>query len=179
MADVVVPQLGESITEAVVAKWLKNVGDAVAADEPIAELETDKITVTLPSPTAGALTAQSVQPGATVKVGQVIGSVEPGKAGTASAPAAKADAPAPKAAAAPAAKPATPPPAPAAAKAASPAPPAAAAAAPATPKTANGHTVGGAGGTPGPAPGLDKDALLKLTPSQRATVCEYGLLFEM
>ena len=55
MADLVVPQLGESISEAVVARWLKHVGDAVAVDEPIAELETDKITVQLPSPVAGAL----------------------------------------------------------------------------------------------------------------------------
>ena len=55
MADLVVPQLGESISEAVVAKWLKQVGDAVAVDEPVAELETDKITVQLPSPVAGAL----------------------------------------------------------------------------------------------------------------------------
>ena len=48
MADLVVPQLGESISEAVVSRWLKNVGDAVTVDEPIAELETDKITVQLP-----------------------------------------------------------------------------------------------------------------------------------
>jgi len=54
MADLVVPQLGESITEAVIARWLKEVGDAVAIDEPVAELETDKITVQLPSPVAGA-----------------------------------------------------------------------------------------------------------------------------
>ena len=58
MADLVVPQLGESISEAVVAKWLKQVGDAVGDGEPIAELETDKITVQLPSPVAGALTEQ-------------------------------------------------------------------------------------------------------------------------
>src|SRR5205085_1280453 len=52
MADLVVPQLGESISEAVVAKWLKQVGDAVADGEPVAELETDKITAQLPSPVA-------------------------------------------------------------------------------------------------------------------------------
>ena len=50
MADLIVPQLGESISEAVVAKWLKQVGDPVAADEPVVDLETDKITVQLPSP---------------------------------------------------------------------------------------------------------------------------------
>src|SRR5215468_11433383 len=80
MADLVVPALGESITEAVVSVWLKQVGDAVAADEPVAELETDKVTVQLPSPVAGVLAAQAVAVGATVKVGDVIGSVQPGAA---------------------------------------------------------------------------------------------------
>ena len=78
MADLVVPQLGESITEAVVARWLKNVGDAVALDEPLIDLETDKITVQLPSPVAGALSVQTVAAGSTVKVGQVVGQVEAG-----------------------------------------------------------------------------------------------------
>src|SRR6185369_7138561 len=85
MADLVVPQLGESISEAVVAKWLKQVGDAVADGEPVAELETDKITVELPSPVAGALSEQRAAVGATVKVGDVIGAVEAGKAGKAAA----------------------------------------------------------------------------------------------
>src|SRR6185369_12492777 len=85
MADLVVPQLGESISEAVVAKWLKQVGDAVADGEPVAELETDKITVELPSPVAGALAEQRAAVGATVKVGEVIGAVEAGKAGKAAA----------------------------------------------------------------------------------------------
>src|SRR5260221_9265516 len=90
MADLVVPQLGESITEAVIARWLKQVGDAVAVDEPVAELETDKITVQLPSPVAGALGEQRFAVGATVKVGDVIGAVEAGKQGKSAAPAAKA-----------------------------------------------------------------------------------------
>ncbi|MCL4225626.1 MAG: 2-oxoglutarate dehydrogenase complex dihydrolipoyllysine-residue succinyltransferase [Myxococcales bacterium] len=105
MADLVVPQLGESITEAVVARWLKNVGDAVAMDEPLVDLETDKVTVQLPSPVAGALAAQAVAVGATVKVGQVVGQVTAGAAGaTRAAPAvvAPAAAPAAPAAAAPA-----------------------------------------------------------------------------
>src|SRR5690349_8499341 len=85
MADLVVPQLGESISEAVVAKWLKQVGDAVADGEPVAELETDKITVELPSPVAGALSEQRAAVGATVKVGDVIGAVDAGKAGKAAA----------------------------------------------------------------------------------------------
>ncbi len=180
MADVVVPQLGESITEAVVAKWLKNVGDAVAADEPLAELETDKITVQLPSPSAGSLTAQTVQPGATVKVGQVIGSVDPSKAGVtppAATPVAVSAAAPPAAAAAPPAKPAddrasgSKPPA-------APAPASGAPDAAATSKTANGHTAGRAADVPGSTPGLAKDALLKLTPSQRATAREHGSLPE-
>src|SRR5215510_1390531 len=83
MADLVVPQLGESISEATVAKWLKQVGDAVADGEPVAELETDKITVQLPSPVAGALAEQRAAEGATVKVGDVIGAVDAGKAGKA------------------------------------------------------------------------------------------------
>ena len=92
MAELVVPPLGESITEAVVSVWLKQVGDTVAADEPVAELETDKITVQLPSPVAGVLAEQKVAVGATVKVGDVIGAVEAGKQAKA--------APAPKPAAA-------------------------------------------------------------------------------
>jgi len=109
MADLVVPPLGESITEAVVATWLKQVGDTVAADEPVAELETDKITVQLLSPVAGALAEQKVAVGATVRVGEVIGAVEAGKQGKA--------APAPKPAAAPASASAAPAPKPAAAPA--------------------------------------------------------------
>src|SRR5215510_14150315 len=85
MADLVVPQLGESITEAVVSRWLKQIGEAVAVDEPVAELETDKITVQLPSPVAGAMGEQKVAVGATVKVGDVIGKVEGGKAAAARA----------------------------------------------------------------------------------------------
>src|SRR5687768_8157216 len=99
MADLVVPQLGESITEAVIAKWLKNVGDAVAADEPLVDLETDKITVQLPSPQAGVLTQQGVPEGATVRVGDVVGQVGEGD-GKKAAPA-----PAPKAETKPEAKP--------------------------------------------------------------------------
>ncbi|HVV86931.1 MAG TPA: biotin/lipoyl-containing protein, partial [Kofleriaceae bacterium] len=76
MADLVVPALGESITEAVVARWLKQVGEAVAADEPVVDLETDKITVQLPSPAAGVLAARAVEEGATVRVGDVVGAVE-------------------------------------------------------------------------------------------------------
>ncbi len=75
--ELIIPPLGESIAEGTVAKWLKKVGDYVATDEPLAELETDKVTVTLPAPSAGILTEQRVEVGATVKVGASIGSIEP------------------------------------------------------------------------------------------------------
>src|SRR5689334_667333 len=92
--ELVVPKLGESITEAVVAKWLKQVGDAVGLDEPVADLETDKVSVALPAPAAGVLAEQRVPVGATVKVGEVIGVVTPGeKAAAAPAPAPAAAAP--------------------------------------------------------------------------------------
>src|SRR6476660_10441023 len=95
MADLVVPQLGESISEAVVAKWLKQVGDSVADGEPIAELETDKITVQLPSPVSGALAEQRAAEGATVKVGDIIGAVDASKTGKAVAKPAAQPAPQP------------------------------------------------------------------------------------
>ncbi|MCC6997275.1 MAG: 2-oxoglutarate dehydrogenase complex dihydrolipoyllysine-residue succinyltransferase [Deltaproteobacteria bacterium] len=73
-----VPVLGESITEATIAKWLKGVGDVVRVDDPVVELETDKVTVTLPAPAAGWLSAQLAPVGATVKVGAVIGELREG-----------------------------------------------------------------------------------------------------
>ena len=170
MADLVVPQLGESITEAVVSTWLKQVGEAVAIDEPVAELETDKITVQLPSPVAGVLANQAAAIGATVKVGDVIGAVEagaqaksaPAAAAPAEKPAAAAQAAAPAAqAAAPAAQAAAP-----AAQASAAQPPAATAAPAAAPQAkaaANGH-----------GESLDKAALLRLTPSQRVQAREVG-----
>src|SRR4051812_25408148 len=88
--DVEVPALGESITEGTLANWLKKPGEAVAADEPIAELETDKVSVEVPSPVAGVLTEQLVQAGDTVAVGAVIARIDQNAtagAPTASAPA--------------------------------------------------------------------------------------------
>ena len=72
---IVVPVLGESITEATVAKWLKNTGDAVEADEPIVELETDKVNLEVPSPVKGVLTQINSKDGTTVEVGALLGSV--------------------------------------------------------------------------------------------------------
>src|SRR5258706_1011751 len=164
MPDLVVPQLGESITEAVVAKWLKQVGDAVAVDEPVAELETDKITVQLPAPAAGALAEQKVKEGATVKVGDVIGSIEAGAAGKTK--------PAEKAAPVAAKSPTTPPPAIKPAQAQSAPTHVVLVQAPTTP----GIAVPASGGNGQPAPNLDKDALLRLTPSQRVHAREAGSL---
>ena len=76
--DLVVPMLGESVTEATVSKWLKQVGDPVKADEPVVELETDKVSVAVPSPETGVLSEIKIQTGSTVNVGAVLGSVEPG-----------------------------------------------------------------------------------------------------
>ncbi|KQN36616.1 dihydrolipoamide succinyltransferase [Sphingomonas sp. Leaf407] len=99
--EVLVPTLGESITEATLGEWLKQPGEAVAADEPIASLETDKVSVEVPAPVAGVMGAHAVQPGDTVSVGAMIATIDAGGAG--SAPAPKADAPKQEAAPAPAA----------------------------------------------------------------------------
>ena len=72
---IVVPVLGESITEATVSKWLKNEGDAVKADEPIVELETDKVNLEVPSPVSGVLSEINSKNGTTVEVGALLGSV--------------------------------------------------------------------------------------------------------
>lgn len=107
--EITVPTLGESVTEATVAKWFKQPGDAVKADEPLVELETDKVTVEVNAPAAGVLKDHAVKQGAMVEVGALLGTIEVGASGgkAASAPA-KEDAP----------KAAAPAPAPAPAKAA-------------------------------------------------------------
>jgi 2-oxoglutarate dehydrogenase E2 component (dihydrolipoamide succinyltransferase) len=87
--EVKVPVLGESITEATLGQWLKKPGDAVAADEPIASLETDKVAVEVPAPVAGVMGPYAVQEGTTVNVGAVIGTIEAGL-GAADAPVATA-----------------------------------------------------------------------------------------
>ena len=78
--DIKVPTLGESVTSATVARWLKKAGDDVAADEPLVELETDKVTVEVPAPSAGVLDVIQVEEGAEVSVGAVLGTVEAGAA---------------------------------------------------------------------------------------------------
>src|SRR3954447_25466590 len=93
--DVQVPTLGESITEGTLAQWLKKPGEAVAEDEAIATLETDKVSVDVPSPVAGILSEQLVQEGDTVAVGALIARID--QSGTAAAPAPPAPAPAERA----------------------------------------------------------------------------------
>jgi 2-oxoglutarate dehydrogenase E2 component (dihydrolipoamide succinyltransferase) len=95
--DIIVPTLGESVTEATVAKWFKAVGDPVAADEPLVELETDKVTVEVNAPSAGTLEAISADEGSEVEVGGVLGSIAEGDG--AAKPVAKAEAPVKEAAA--------------------------------------------------------------------------------
>jgi 2-oxoglutarate dehydrogenase E2 component (dihydrolipoamide succinyltransferase) len=75
--DVAIPALGESVTEASVGQWLKNVGDFVKADEPIVSLETDKVAVEVPAPTSGVLTEQLAKVGDTVTVGALIARIDP------------------------------------------------------------------------------------------------------
>jgi 2-oxoglutarate dehydrogenase E2 component (dihydrolipoamide succinyltransferase) len=84
--EVKVPTLGESITEATLGQWLKNPGDKVKADEPIASLETDKVAVELPSPVAGVMGEQLVKVGDTVAVGATIARIEEGSGAAAPAP---------------------------------------------------------------------------------------------
>ena len=76
MSDkIIVPTLGESVTEATVSKWLKNQGEKVSADEPIVELETDKVNVEVPAPSNGVLENIKVQEGETVNVGALLGMI--------------------------------------------------------------------------------------------------------
>ena len=77
--QILVPTLGESITEATVSKWLKQVGDTVDADEPVVELESDKINLELPSPISGTLSSIKVKEGDTVEVGALLGEVNEGQ----------------------------------------------------------------------------------------------------
>jgi pyruvate dehydrogenase E2 component (dihydrolipoamide acetyltransferase) len=123
MTDVVMPQMGESIVEGTLTKWLKKPGDHVDRDEPLFEISTDKVDTEIPSPTAGVLKEVLVEEGKTVAISTVVGRIEEGAGNGASAPApAKAaSAPAPAAAAPPPPAP-KPTPGPPAAKAA-PAPP--------------------------------------------------------
>src|SRR5882757_3936583 len=102
MTEIRVPTLGESVTEATIGRWFKRAGDAVAVDEPLVELETDKVTIEVPAPSAGVLGEIAAKDGETVAVGALLGQITEGGAAAVAKPAA---APA-KTAAAPAAPPA-------------------------------------------------------------------------
>jgi 2-oxoglutarate dehydrogenase E2 component (dihydrolipoamide succinyltransferase) len=117
MTEIRVPTLGESVTEATIGRWFKKAGDAVAVDEPLVELETDKVTIEVPAPSAGTLSEIIAADGTTVAVGALLGQITEGAAGAKPAaapakPAAAAPAPAAALAAAPAAPKAPPPDAP-------------------------------------------------------------------
>jgi 2-oxoglutarate dehydrogenase E2 component (dihydrolipoamide succinyltransferase) len=104
MAEIRVPTLGESVTEATIGRWFKKTGDAVAVDEPLVELETDKVTIEVPSPSAGTLGEIVAKDGETVAVGALLGQITEGAAGAKPSAAKPAEAaPARPAAAAPAA----------------------------------------------------------------------------
>jgi 2-oxoglutarate dehydrogenase E2 component (dihydrolipoamide succinyltransferase) len=78
MAEIRVPTLGESVTEATIGKWFKKPGDPVAVDEPLVELETDKVTIEVPAPAAGVLGDIAAKDGQTVAVGALLGQIKEG-----------------------------------------------------------------------------------------------------
>src|SRR4051795_906429 len=95
MTEIRVPTLGESVTEATIGRWFKKAGDAVAVDEPLVELETDKVTIEVPAPSAGTLGEIVAKDGETVAVGALLGQINDGAAPAKSAaPANPAEAPA-------------------------------------------------------------------------------------
>src|SRR4051812_49849561 len=104
MAEIRVPTLGESVTEATIGKWFKQAGDAVAVDEPLVELETDKVTIEVPAPAAGVLAEIRHKDGEVVAPGAVLGQIAegavagaaPAKAAPAAKPASMPAKPAPK-----------------------------------------------------------------------------------
>src|SRR3954463_10533318 len=100
MAEIRVPTLGESVTEATIGKWFKKPGEAVAVDEPLVELETDKVTIEVPAPAAGVLSDIAAKDGDTVAVGALLGQIKEGAGAPAAAkpaaPAAKAPEPNPE-----------------------------------------------------------------------------------
>ncbi len=164
MADVTMPQLGETVTEGTVTRWLKQVGDAVALDEPLVEISTDKVDTELPSPVAGVLQSISANEGDVVQVGELLAVVGDGAAAPTPAPAAAPPAAAPAPAAAAPAAPA-PAPAPAATPEPQPQPAAPAPAPPAPPPAAPAPAAG--------RPSTEENRLL--SPVVRRLVQENGL----
>src|SRR5207302_1528912 len=109
MTEIRVPTLGESVTEATIGKWFKKPGDPVAVDEPLVELETDKVTIEVPAPAAGMLGEISAKDGETVAVGALLGQIKEGAGAAKPAPAKAAPTPAPPTDAKPKPAPAPPP----------------------------------------------------------------------
>ncbi|MFF7471667.1 2-oxoglutarate dehydrogenase, E2 component, dihydrolipoamide succinyltransferase [Streptomyces sp. NPDC008092] len=166
--DVVLPALGESVTEGTVTRWLKSVGDSVEADEPLLEVSTDKVDTEIPAPTSGVLLEITVGEDETAEVGAKLAVIGAPGAAPAAAPAPAAPAPV----AAPAPAPAAPAPAPAPA---APAPaPVAAAPAPAAPAPAPAP-VAAAPVTPAPAPAAPVDEGAYVTPLVRKLAAENGV----
>ena len=161
MTDVVMPQMGESIVEGTLTRWLKKPGDQVERDEPLFEISTDKVDTEIPSPVAGTLAEVLVQEGATVGINTIVARI--GEAGAAAAPA-----PAPVAAPAP---PPPPPPAPVAAPPPPPAPVSAPAPPPPAPVAAPAPPP-----PPTPAPVAEADSLNgPLSPLVRKMAREYNI----
>jgi pyruvate dehydrogenase E2 component (dihydrolipoamide acetyltransferase) len=182
--DVVLPALGESVTEGTVTRWLKEVGDSVEADEPLLEVSTDKVDTEIPAPTSGVLLEIVVGEDETAEVGAKLAVIGAPGAAPAAAPAPAAPAPAPAAEApapaAPAPAPAAPAPAPAAPAAPAPAPaapaapaPAPAAAAPAAPAPAPAPVTPAPAATPAAAKATDEGAYV--TPLVRKLAAENGV----
>jgi len=157
--DVLMPQMGESIAEGTMSRWIKKLGDAVKRDEPIFEISTDKVDAEIPAPNAGVLAEVLVQEGETVAVGTIVARIETDAAAAASAPS-EAKGP-PAASPSPVASPATPPAAPPAPAAAAPAPAPTREAPPAAPKA--------------PAGTAEERLQQKSTPLVRKMVAEHGL----
>jgi 2-oxoglutarate dehydrogenase E2 component (dihydrolipoamide succinyltransferase) len=148
MAEIRVPALGESVTEATIGKWFKKPGEAVAVDEPLVELETDKVTIEVPAPAAGVLADIAAKDGDTVAVGAVLGQIKEGAAGAVKS--------------APAATPSVTP-------SASPPPPQSA---PAAPKAATSAATGAATSA---APATAKSSDAPLAPAVRKLAAESGV----
>jgi len=160
--DVVMPQMGESIAEGTLSKWLKKVGDPVKRDEPMFEISTDKVDAEIPAPSAGVLAEILVQEGQTVAVQTVVARLETDAGAAVSAPAAPSPAPAEKAAA-PAPKPAEPP-------KAAPAPPA-----PAAPAAPSAPAAPQPAARPAAAESMEERLRTKSTPLVRKMAAEHNL----
>jgi pyruvate dehydrogenase E2 component (dihydrolipoamide acetyltransferase) len=173
--DVIMPQMGESIAEGTLSRWLKQVGDAVKRDEPIFEISTDKVDAEIPAPNAGVLSEILVQEGQTVAVQTVVARIETEAGAGAAAPTPTPSAPAPQAPAPQAPPQAPPPQAPVpeqpAKPSAPPAPLAPAPAAPSRPAASRGAEVGGNGG----GESAEERLRRKSTPLVRKMAAEHNL----